>query len=94
VLPREDDDGVEQAEGYGHMVPHAHMPATRSPTRQAPDSNPYQFKMPRTHERGEPSGHGGHQSYLQVSSESNLTLASLKYRLKGQKTRILRELYY
>jgi hypothetical protein len=60
------------------MVPHVHMPATRSPTRQAPYIIPSQFRMPRTHERGEPSGHGGHQSDSQVSSESNPTLASLR----------------
>jgi hypothetical protein len=93
VLPHEDDDGAEQAEGGGQLVPHAHMPAARSPTREAPVFNPSQFRMPRTHERGEPSGHGGHQTDSQVSSESNPTLASLKNRFKGQKTRSLRELY-
>jgi hypothetical protein len=93
VLPREDDDGDEQDEGDRQLVPHAHTPAARSPTRQAPDFSPYQFRMPRTHERGEPSGHGRHQPDSQVSSESNPTLASLKNRFKGQKTRSLRELY-
>jgi hypothetical protein len=90
VLPREDDDGAEKTEGDRHMVPHAHMPAARSPTRKAPDFSPSQFRMPSTHERGEPSRHGGHQSYSQVSSESNPTLTSLRSRFKGQKTRRLR----
>jgi hypothetical protein len=93
VLPREDDDGVEKAEGDGHMVPHAHTAAVRSPTRKAPDFSPTQFRTPRTHERGQPSGHGGHQSDSQVSSESNPTLASLRNIFKGHNTRILRELY-
>jgi len=62
VLPREDDDGAEQAEEDGQMVPHAHTPAARSPTRLAPEFSPSQFRTPRTHERGEPSGYGGHQS--------------------------------
>ena len=72
------------------MVPHAHTPTIRSPTKKAPDFNPSQFRMLITHERGEPSGHGGHQSDSQVSSESNPTLASLRNRFKGQKTRSLR----
>jgi hypothetical protein len=75
------------------MVPHAHTSAARSPTRKAPNFNPSQFRTPITHERGEPSGHGGHQSESQVSSESNHTLALLKNKFKGQKTRSLRELY-
>jgi hypothetical protein len=37
------------------MVPHAHTPVARIPARQALDSNPSQFRMPRTHERHEPS---------------------------------------
>jgi hypothetical protein len=37
VLPREDDDGAEQADGDGQMVPHAYTLAVRSPTRQASD---------------------------------------------------------
>jgi hypothetical protein len=65
------------------MVPHAHTPIARSPTRLAPDFNPSQFRMPRTHECGEPSRHGGHQTYSQVSGESDPTLASLKKRFKG-----------
>ena len=93
MLPLEDDVGAEQAEGGGKLVPHAHTPTTRSPTRKAPDFNPSQFRMPRTHERGEPSRHGGHQTDSHVSSDSNPTLASLKNRFKGQKTRSLRELY-
>jgi hypothetical protein len=93
VLPHEDDDGAEQVEGDGHMVLHAHTPATRSPTRQAPYFIPSQFRTPRTNESGEPSGHGGHQSDSQVSSESNPNLASLRNKFKGQKTRSLRELY-
>ena len=93
VLPCEDDDGAEQAEGGGQLVPHAHTPVARSPTREAPDFIPSQFRMPRTHECGEPSGHGGHQTDSQVSSESNPTLASLRNRFKEQKIRILRELY-
>jgi hypothetical protein len=93
MLPCEDDDGAEQAEGGGKLVPHAHTPTVRSPTREAPDFSPSQIRTPRTHERGEPSGHGGHQTDSQVSSESNPTLSSLKNRFKGQKTRSLRELY-
>jgi hypothetical protein len=93
VLPCEDDDGAEQADGDGQMVPHVHTPAARSPTSQALDIISSQFRMPRTHERGEPSGHGGHQSDSQVSSESNPTLASLRNGFKGQKTIMLRELY-
>jgi hypothetical protein len=75
------------------MVPHAHTPAARSPTRQTPDFSPSQFRMPRTDEHGEPSGHGGLRLDSQVSSESNPTSTSLRNRFKGQKTRILRELY-
>jgi hypothetical protein len=93
VLPHEYDDGDEQAEGGGQLVPHAHMPTARSPIWEAPDINPSQFRMPRTHECGEPYVHSGHQTDSQVSSESNPTLASLKNRFKGQKTRSLRELY-
>jgi hypothetical protein len=93
VLPREDDDGAEQVEEDGQMVPHAHTPATRSPTMLAPDFSPSQFRTPRTHERGEPFGYSGHQSDSQVSSESNPTLASLRNIFKEQKTRSLRELY-
>jgi hypothetical protein len=93
VLPREDDDGAEQAEGGRRLVPHAHTPAARSPAREAQDIIPSQFRTPRTHERGEPSGHSGHQTDSQVSSESNPTLASLKNRFKGQKTRSIRDLY-
>jgi hypothetical protein len=91
VLPHEDDDGAEQVEGDGQMIPHIHTPATRSPTRQAPDFSASQFRTPRTHERGDPSGYGGHQSDSQVSSESNPTLASLRNIFKGQKTRSIRE---
>jgi len=91
VLPCEDDDGAEQAEGGGQLVPH--MPATRTPTREAPDINPSQLRTPRTHERGEPSGHGGHQTDSHVSSESNPTLASLNNRFKNQKIRNLKDLY-
>jgi len=75
------------------MVPHAHTPAARSPTRQAPDFSPSQFRTLRTYERGESSGHGGQQTDSRVSSESNPTLDSLRNRFKGQKTRSLRELY-
>jgi hypothetical protein len=75
------------------MVRHAHTPTTRFPTRKAPYFSPSQFRTPRTHERGEPSGHSGHQTDSQVSSESNPTLASLRKKFKGQKTRSLRELY-
>ena len=69
------------------------MPVATSPTMEAPDIIPSQFRTPITHERGEPSGHGGHQTDSQVSSESDPTLASLKNIFKGQKTRSLRELY-
>jgi hypothetical protein len=93
VLPCEDDDGAEKDEGGGQLVPHTHTPVGISHTREAPDISPYKFRMPRTHKRGEPSGHGGHQIDSQVSSEPNPTLSSLKNRIKGQKTRISRELY-
>ena len=46
------------------------------------------------HEHGEPSSVGGRQGTgSEVSNESNPTLASLRNRVRGQKTRILRELY-
>jgi hypothetical protein len=44
LLPHEDDDGAEQAEGDGQLVPHAHTPATRIPTTEAPYFSPYQFR--------------------------------------------------
>jgi hypothetical protein len=75
------------------LVPHAHTLAARSPTREAPDIIPSQFRTPSTHEHGETYGHGGHQSNSRVNSESNHTLASLRNRFRGQKTRSLRELY-
>ena len=63
------------------MTPH--KPATRTPTR-----------MLRTHEHGEPSSVGGQQgTWSEVSNESNPTLASLRNRVRGQKTRSLTELY-
>jgi hypothetical protein len=93
VLAREDDDGDEQDEAGGQLVSYSHMPTMRNPTREAPDIRPSQFRTPRIHDRGEPSRHGGHPTDSQVSSESNPTLSSLKNRFKGQKTRILRELY-
>jgi hypothetical protein len=75
------------------LVPHAHTPAARNPRREAPDISPSQFRMPITHEHGEPFGHGGHQIDSQVSSESNPTLASLKNKFKSQRTRSLTKLY-
>jgi len=51
-------------------------------------------KMPKTHEYGEPSSVGGRQGTgSEVSNESNPTLASLRNKVRGQKTRSLRELY-
>jgi hypothetical protein len=90
LLPREDDVGVQEAKGGEQLVPHAHTPPTRSPTRQSLDFSPSKFRTPINHERGEPSRHGGHQSDSHASSESNPTLASLRKKFKGQKTRILR----
>jgi hypothetical protein len=62
VFPCEDDDGAEQGEGGGQLVPCENMPTTSSLTREAPDFRPSQFRTAITHEHGEPSRHGGHQS--------------------------------
>ena len=58
-------------------------PAIRTPSR-----------TPKSHEHGEPLNVGGRKGTgSEVSNESNSTLASLRNRVRGQKTRILRELY-
>ena len=63
------------------MTPHT--PVARTPAR-----------MPRTDEHGEPSSVGGRQGIgSEVSNESNPTLASLRNRVRGQKTKSLRKLY-
>ena len=81
VTPHPEDEEDEQGTHGGQLTPHT--PVARTPAR-----------TPITHEHGEPSSVGGRKgTRLEVSNESNLTLASLRNRVRGQKTRILRELY-
>ena len=81
VTPRAEDEEDEQEIHGAKLTPHT--PTVRTPVR-----------MPITHEHGEPSnidewkGTGS-----EVSNESNPILASLRNRVRGQKTRSLRELY-
>jgi hypothetical protein len=92
-IPHEDDDGDEQDIQGGQLTPRSHTPATRTLVRKSPGVIPSQLRTPKIYEFGEPSGHGGQQTKSEVSDESNSTLASLRNKIRGHKTRSLKELY-
>ena len=69
------------------------MPETINHVRQSLGVSPSQLRKPETYEHGDPSGHGGQQTWSEVSDESNNTLSSSRNKIRGQKTRSLRELY-
>ena len=94
VLSHGDDDRHEKAIQSRQLIPHTNPPIARTPVRQSPGVGPSEFRMPRTQEHGEPSSYGGQQAIgSEVSNDSNLTLATLRNKIRGQKTRSLRELY-
>lgn len=92
ILSHGDDNEDEKEAQGGQPIPYT--PATSTSLRQSPRVGPLQFKTSINHEHGEPSSYGGQQrTRLEVSNDSNPTIATLKNRINSQKTRSLKELY-